>query len=442
VTFGLARTFGADDLEVSKAATAKVGTPIGTGFLPFAVTPEDLSDPNRHHQFCVVDPAISGGPAPGGYPGPTGRFPLAITATPLQLDQPTTGQQLTIRPLLGPFTPLPRTNPMSVVVDGHRITSTDHTRDHATVTLDVDLAAGPHQVWLEAGNPRSFVSGLASFTVRGAVGGGGDDPCVRPDARGVLNIGRNNPALNFTDTLSSNVKNGIEPTPHRYNEFPTLIPGGTLALVLNLNCTGLRGLLGAVFQILASVLGGFRPDINCVNTRNRNFSDGLTRGLLDTSGASPGRLLKGCTSKTLTTHNVTIDGTDLQDVTDENLTEGFPIKDLVEGNNVARGAIKAEAFACPRLGVVPVINPGVNLLHLDGQYPIVDFAYVWIQDIRTDDTGGLVFENGGNRLRAVRFWVIDPGFFGRTVSGSPKVGPYLGPQFPREVLLVKNPGED
>jgi hypothetical protein len=371
---------------------------------------------------------------------------VPITVTPSPVDQPTTGRPLTVRPFLGFVAPLPRTNPLFVVIDGHRIASTDHNRDHATVTLDVDLGPGPHQVWVEAGTPLSFVSGLASLTVRDDLGGGNADPCDRPDARGVLNIGRNDPALNFTNTLSNNVKTGIEPTPHRYNEFPTLIPGGTLALVLNLSCAGLQGLLGpGVFQILASVLGlnGFRPNINCVNTRNRNFSDGLTRGLLDTSNASPGRLLRRCPGGgTISTHGVTIDGTDLAEVTDTRLTGGIPITDLVEGGNVVRGAIKADAFACPRLGVVPVINPGLALLHVDGQYPIVDFAYVWIQDIKTDDTGGLVFEGGGNRLRAVRFWVIDPAFFGRTVSGSPKVGPYLGPRFPREVLLVKNPGED
>jgi len=142
---------------------------------------------------------------------------------------------------------------------------------------------------------------------------------------------------------------------------------------------------------------------------------------------------------TVSTHGVTIDGTDLQDVSDRGATPGGQdILDLVESGNVARGAITAKAFECPRLGIVPVINPGPTWPIANSQYPIIDFAYVWIQD----KTDGLIFEDGGNRLRAVKFWVLDPGFFGRTVSGSPEVGPYLGPQFPREVLLVKNPGED
>jgi hypothetical protein len=438
VTFGLARTFGADDLQVTKAATARVGTPIGTGFLPFAVTPEDLSQDSRNRQFCVVDAGTTAAPEP------TGPFPVDISLDLFDswIFPPTSTDDITVRPRNAGR--LPTTEPVYVVVGGRRIEATNHSDRHATVEIGSELAPGRYDVWVEAGEPRSFVSRTTTLIVvgiprPGAGGGTGDAVCDRPDARGVLDIGRNDPTLDENDTLSANIKQGIEPTPHRYNEHPnTLLLG--IDDVLGLQCGG--GIAGLV-PLLSVVLGIFRADINCVQSRDRGFADGLTEGLLGT-GADPGRLLRRCPGgDPVTTRGVTIDGTDLQEVTDENVMEGLPpITEIIEEGSIARGAITAEAFACPRLGIVPVINPGVPPLNRlpfpDGQYPIVDFAYVWIQD----DADGLIYEDDGNRLRAVKFWVIDPRFFGRTVSGSPKVGPYLGPQFPREVLLVKNPGED
>jgi hypothetical protein len=451
VRFGLAGTLGADDFAVSKAATARVGTPLGAGVLPFPVTPEDLSDGTRRREFCIVDPDVAGVGGPvGAYPGPTGGFPTFITVNPFFVNRPTTGQTLRVEPF-GFFGRLPTTSPMFVVVDGHRIESTDHDEDGASVRLDIDLDPGTHQVWIEAGNPRSFVSGLASLFVSGLGGpgpapGGGDATCARTDAqRGVLDIARQDVTLSANDTLAANIKSGIEPTPHRFyeraNAGGAVLPDTVVNLVRGLQCGLLAPVVGAVFQILASVIGGpFAAHINCVNTRSRGFEPGLTAGLLDAgNAANPGRLLRRCGDETLTTHNVTIDATDLQDVTDEDLTGGTPINDLVESGNVARAAITADAFACPRLFVVPVIDPGplLGTALYDGQYPIVDFVYVWIKD----NEDGLVFEDGGNRLEAVKFYVIDPQFFGRTVSGSTKVGPFLGDNFPREVMLVKNPGD-
>jgi hypothetical protein len=446
VTFGLARTFGADDLSVTKAATARVGTPIGTGFLPFAVTTQDLTDDSRNRQFCVSDPDVAGGPGPGDVPEPTDEN-LSIVAHPLL--QQTSGDTLTIRPRFGFFASLPTTSPMFVVIDGHRIESTVHDEDQAQVTVDVNLSGGPHTVWLEAGTPRTFVSEPTTFFVFGFDPGdpaGTGDACNAPDPHGVLDIARRQ-VLSANDTLSANIKQGIEPTPHRVmdrpNRNPALtIPGVTAALIGTRSCDEgglLQAVLGVVFQVLASVLGEeFEPHINCVDTRNSGFEAGLRSGLLDTTAGSPGRLLRRCSNDTVSADGVTIDGTDLQQVSDRDaLPIGQDIDDVIENGQVARGAITAKAFQCPRLGIVPVINPGQSWPD-DGQYPILDFVYVWIQD----DLRGLSFEDGGDRLRAVKFWIIDPQFFGRTVSGSPKVGPYLGTQFPREVLLIKNPGED
>jgi hypothetical protein len=453
VRFGLAGTLGADDFAVSKAATARVGTPLGAGVLPFAVTVEDLSNRARNREFCVTDPDV-GGLGTGTYPGPTGTFPTLITVNPFFVNRPTTGQTLTVQPFGFFGQRLPDTRPMAVVIDGHRIVAPDADvdPDRVSVRLDVDLSPGFHQVWLEAGTPRSFVSAQATLFVSLAGPGpapppGGDGACGRPDARGVLDIGREVEPPGAPDqaklnaVLSDNIKSGIDPTPHRFNEHPDPLPLG-LGDVVGARCRGpLAGILGGLLNALLSLVGiGYADDINCVTTRDRGFSDGLTQGLLDPDDDSPGLLLRRCSdADTVTTHNVTIDGTDLQEVSDRDLTPGGQdILDVVRSGSVARGAITADAFACPRLGVVPVINPGVNPLHfIDGEYPIVDLVYVWIQD----DDDGLVFEDGGNRLEAVKFYVIDPQFFGRTVSGSTKVGPFLGDNFPREVMLVKNPGD-
>jgi hypothetical protein len=451
VRFGLARTFGADDLEVSKAATARVGTPIGTGFLPFAVTTQDLEDDSRNRQFCVTDLDVDGGTGLETFPGATGGFFgtfIALDFDDRVIGTPTSGRELTVRPAFGRF---PTGDPFFVIVGGRRITvpPEDHTDRQATFTLDFDLAPGRHEVWVEAGNPRSFVSHPASLRVFGLAGGGpaSDDACDRL-GHGVLDIARDDArgVDENNDVLSDNIKQGIEPTPHRVMDRPnnngTIIPDLTAALIGTTPCSGglLDFLLGAVFEVLASVLGGdYEDHINCVDTRDRGFEPGLKRGLLDTDGDSPGRLLRRCSGDTADADGVTIDGTNLQQVTDENATRGLPpITEIIENGDVARAAIAAKAFECPRLGIVPVINPGATWPPDGSQYPILDFVYVWIQD----DAKGLIFEDGGNRLLAVKFWIIDPGFFGRTVSGSPKVGPYLGPQFPREVLLVKNPGEN
>ena len=63
----------------------------------------------------------------------------------------------------------------------------------------------------------------------------------------------------------------------------------------------------------------------------------------------------------------------------------------------------------------------------------MDFAYVWIDD--DDERADL---QPGQQLRGVRFHIIDPDFFNQTVTGSLKVGPYRGEDFPKEIVLVRD----
>jgi hypothetical protein len=72
-----------------------------------------------------------------------------------------------------------------------------------------------------------------------------------------------------------------------------------------------------------------------------------------------------------------------------------------------------------------------------GTTTITGYTYVWIDDL-DDSSRGLTWK--GNDLRAFSGYVIDPGYFPKSVSGSPLVGPYLGASLPREVLLVRQIG--
>ena len=273
------------------------------------------------------------------------------------------------------------------------------------------------------------------FVTGGAAAPPGDS--CEGTSRGVLDIGRDGLTNPPNTVLGENLKRGVEPRAHRIFDFPDQINPTLLDPVLDLLRCRVLGLppLPVILNFLLStvgVAGVFSPDINCVTTRASGFADGLTVGLLDEDGANPGRLLQPCSDDEAAAGGRTIDGTDLFEgdalVTDAGLLNR---EDLAAGN-VVRGLIKNDAFRCPRLGMVPVIQPGL-LDIVDDDYPIVDFTYVWIDD----NAEGLIF-NPDNSLRGVRFHIIDPGFFNQTVSGSLKVGPYRGEEFPKEIVLVRD----
>jgi hypothetical protein len=454
VEFGLARSFGADNVSVSKAASARIGTPEGLGVLPFAVTGNDARQvPTRNNRFCIVDQLA--GEGPGGAPQPT--LPLhRITLDRLQVDTPTTGEQIRITPR-SPTTAFPARTPRVFVDEEPQTVLPTPSTTAITVRLDTDLEPGTHTLWVTwPGRFRTEVSSSATFTVGDTAElPGASDVCDRFDAtRGVLEVARELPAgaAELNPHLAENVKQGLFPSPRRYDRFPALLPPIGDALQ-GLRCLGAElglplvpGLVAAVRSILA---GGDAEIVNCVNTRDAGFSDGITEGLI----GGDGRLTHRCSDEgTLDMPNGTrIDNTGLFDpgngLVNTQALEGQTLKDLIADNNVARGALLGDIFACGRLGLVPVIDPvddrggGVG----NGVYPIARFTYVWIGD-PDGDTDGSAADDGlhfnGGRLRAVEFTIIDPAFFGRTVSGSPKVGPWLGPGLPREILLVKDQDDD
>jgi len=59
---------------------------------------------------------------------------------------------------------------------------------------------------------------------------------------------------------------------------------------------------------------------------------------------------------------------------------------------------------------------------------------VWIDDEADVEHRGL---NGdGSQVTAFRGFVVDPGYLPAVVSGSADVGPFLGGNMPKEVLLM------
>ena len=429
IEFGLGRSI-ADNITVSKAATARIGTPEGAGMLPFAVTTEDLRL-GAEKEICVLDPA-----AEPALPDPPAN-PIFVITDPLiaVYAAPTDGTQLILRkvPFIG--RDLPTDDPV-VFIDGQdRGAPENATPDAITIRLP-DLSSGSHRVWVQSDTQ---VTNFASILVTGGAAAPGDDAC-QGTSRGVLDIGRSENNDDPNTVLSENLKHGIEPRAHRIFDFPDQINRNLLDPVLNLlrcRTLGLPPLPVILDFVLSTVgLGGvFSPDINCVTTRASGFAEGLTTGLLDANGGNPGRLLQRCSDEEAAAGGRTIDGTDLFRG-DALVTDGGVLdKDDLATGNVQRGLIKNDAFRCPRLGMVPVIQPGV-LNIVDDDYPIVDFTYVWIDD----DAEGLIF-NADDTLRGVRFHIIDPGFFNQTVTGSLSVGPYRGENFPKEIVLVRDIGD-
>jgi hypothetical protein len=436
IQFGLARSLGAGAISVSKAATARIGTPEGAGMLPFAVTVGDLRL-GAEKEICVLDldadaaAAFPGNPTPG----------LTIFPTQGLYTAPTDGQILELRRgLLSP--PLPTDNPR-VFIEGRAGGLTPLPGaggDSLRVTLP-PLPGGFHDVWIQSD------TSLTQTTLIVVIGGpappeGVDNPCPGLPIRPVLDIGRRSESPDANLVLGENLKHGLEARAHRISDFPDQFDPAILDPILaglSLRCSeSTLPILGVLIQFVLSLLGddGFSEDFNCVSTRDRGFGPGLTTGLLDQAGGNPGRLLQACTDEEEAAGGRTIDGTDLFE--DDDLLVGGADLDPAElvGGSVQRGIIKNDAFRCPRLGMVPVVQQGLLELLEPDDYPIVDFAYVWIDD----NADGLIF-NPDNSLRGVRFHIIDPGYFNQTVTGSLKVGPYRGENFPKEIVLVRDIGD-
>ena len=382
IEFGLGRSLGADDITVSKAATARLGTPEGAGMLPFAVTVDDLRL-GAEKEICVLDPA-----AEPTLPDPPATDPIfTITDPPIAIyPAPTNGDPLTLRrvPFIGRA--LPTDNPI-VFIDGVARGAPESATPDAIAILLPDLTSGPHRVWVQSDTASTNFSTI--FVTGGAAAPPGDS--CEGTSRGVLDIGRDGLTNPPNTVLGENLKRGVEPRAHRIFDFPDQINPTLLDPVLDLLRCRVLGLppLPVILNFLLStvgVAGVFSPDINCVTTRASGFADGLTVGLLDEDGANPGRLLQPCSDE-----EAAAGGRDdrrhrpLRGRRPRHRRRAAEPGGPRRGQR-ERGLIKNDAFRCPRLGMVPVIQPGL-LDIVDDDYPIVDFTYVWIDD----DADGLIF---------------------------------------------------
>lgn len=334
VTFGLAKTFGADHVTVQEAATARIGTPLGMGMVPFAVTTADLT-PEREFRFCIRDPGAVDGPAPTG-------------------------------------------------------------------------------------------------------------ACSRPEAeRGYLEVDRAGVA-DPAATLVENIQQGVQPTVQRWPIDQADLgllqgsvgggPGGTLN---GLQC-GVLDPIAVPLGIEPLVTNVPGEAVNCVEVHTRGFAQQLTGGLLDQAAGDKGRLVRRCSDEEhFEQGSFELDGTDLLK-SPSPLVRGIAPEELAgrirEGAAPVPGLISGRAFQCPRLVAMPVID--VDTVDDAGTYPVVDITYAWIED----DGEGLVWQDT-DTLQSVSGYVVDPGYFPDTVSGSPVVGRYLGDYLPKEAVLVRDLGD-
>ena len=360
VEFGLASALGVDSATLTRSATGRIGTPLGAGLLPFALTPADLAD----GQFCVQDTDPDAGPAPGPGGGPGGG------------------------PAPGPGGgPGPGAGPIQSPTPG----PTDD---------DAGPVRGPTPV------ERSPATGRLQIA---AVG----DQCENPSAeRGFVQLAR---STSGTGTLEQNIRSGPE---------VRLYPA-----------TGTR----STDRTCASVT--FAPATRCLVTDPDSFSAALTEGFVGDGG----RLLGDCGNGTTMSHSRSgVDDSRLfSDPGFIDVTGHFSPSELrsrittgVPATPPDRGWLTSKVLTCPRLAVMPVIDPagGGGSAGPAADSDILSFRSVWIDD--EDDVGHRGLNGDGSLITGFRGYVVDPGYLPAVVSGSPAVGPFLGGDMPVEALLI------
>ena len=439
VDFGLAAAIGTDSATLTKSASGRVGTPLGSGILPFALQPGDLTN----GQFCVRDPAFPLNPTPGA-PTPA---PRAVTLTfppgpgggpqyPDDVPPETTGLFIDIK-LTAP--PSRRGNRLSQVkfhftnspgaVDGQPVGPPDD--NVYRVPLPSGAPGETAQVWA-TGRERSFPTSINFTSDTGLIRYDGDlapsaDLCQQPSSeRGFVQLARpgNNTDL---ENLERNIRSG-----------PAV------------NLSPVDSLLGAAGDILNCVATDFAPATTCLSVLpGEEFEDALTLGMFSAAGSSPGRLIGDCGNGTMRSDPASgIDASQLfRSPGFINTSKGgsaSALKDRLSGlsgptaaDPENQGWVTAHVLQCPRLAVMPVIDPNSSVGGNGGK-EITGFTYVWIDDDVTSSGRGLHWTLG--RLDSFRGYVVDPGYLPATVAGSKLIGPFLGGNMPKQVQLIPDLG--
>lgn len=108
----------------------------------------------------------------------------------------------------------------------------------------------------------------------------------------------------------------------------------------------------------------------------------------------------------------------------------------------APGWIKEQAFTCPQLALLPVLDAELPVSGSARDYPVLGFAYIWLDRVN-QNRGGVPSSDHGyyfslqGRVIGLEGYIIPRWYLPDLVTESPTVGPYLGPGWPKQVVLVK-----
>jgi Flp pilus assembly protein TadG len=412
VPFGLAGSLGIDSADVTQTATARIGTPLGAGILPFALTQADVDA----GQFCVQDPSVSG--ATGSTPPPSsGAVFLDAPAGRVQNDQ-----EITVR-LFSLFFPeargsvrihfenLPGDVSPEIVTGGYRVKVPEGTPGSTIRVWATGVFRFTNLPWVSTTDTLTYDGTLPT----------GTDPCAEPGAnRGFVQLARTAAG----DTLEANLRSGPEARLYSESDAP--------------------GAIGSTTDCLPTVLTS-PPATSCLATvLDQSFATRMTDGFFTSSDGRQGRLIGDCGEGTDSAHGFSgIDDAELLETASPLVDTDFGLVSQLKSNILSgttypddskRGWVRSRALTCPRLALMPIVDPA-SLVSAEGGNRITGFTYVWIDDDGSER--GLRW-GGSNRLRAFRGYVISPALLPPIVAGSPAVGPYLGPDLPKEALLIRD----
>jgi Flp pilus assembly protein TadG len=263
-------------------------------------------------------------------------------------------------------------------------------------------------------------------------------PCGRGTERGGLTVPR---YRSTTALMTTNIKRGLQPTLHNWQNWPLSGAPRTLASPKT-ECKDLA-------DTVLPVANPFEVDVNCVTVdRADDTSTDELDGFFDSSGER-GRAYRLCNGGQAGTIHGTHTGVDVTPL----FQNGSPLVNSLIGpatgtptaldasitgssppTPAQAGWIKQSIFSCPRLALLPVIDAGIPVDTDSHSYPILDFRYVWIDSTTSDH--GFLFSRGGRPI-GVKGFIIPNGYLPTWVSTSPNVGPYLGPGWPRQVVMMK-----
>jgi Flp pilus assembly protein TadG len=401
VQFGLGGAIGFSSARIQKSASARIGTPLGSGMLPFALTPDDLAA----GRFCIS--ATAGTFESDRYSktaSPTGNVRIALnSAFPQGLPATGTAAWFTLTPS-STWLPVREASFYLRTPGGatQRLVARRTGWHSFRVQLPPQDAGSAVQVWatghLTRASSSAFTTGVLNLTYAGTPPPPDPVPSASPceTPRGFVQLAHAG-AGDLTAALEQNIRSGPS---------TTLLP--TSGEVLNLVPTD-------------------------------NFMDAFRRGLLEPSGNQPGRLIGDTGNGTESVNGYQVDATDLFEsphLLDPQYAGGSGqslrtrLERAAPAEAANRGWITSAVVRSKRLAVLPVIDP--EPLGGENDHQITSFRYVWMDG--AGEGRGLLWENG--QLVGLEGFVLDSGYLPEVVSGSGTVGPFLGSEMPRETLLI------